>query len=81
MNDKVRQIRKARGLSQTALAHATGSAPSWLSYIEAYGHIPGPDLRQRIAQALGATEHELWPDLQIDGSTDVAEAEDDAGAA
>lgn len=81
MNTQLRQIRKARGMTQMALAHTTGSAPSWLSYIEAYGHIPGPDLRQRIAEALGVTEAELWSDLHVDSSTDVAEVEDDAGSA
>ena len=48
------------------LAHVTGSTPSWLTYIEKYGHVPGPELRERIAAALNVVEDELWPEGVVD---------------
>jgi len=39
------------------------SSPSTLVFIERYGHRPGTDLRQRIAQALNVDESELRPEV------------------
>ncbi len=61
MNKKMRDIRKALGMSQYALAAAAGSSPPTIIYVERYGHIPGPELQQRIAAALAVTPADLWP--------------------
>ena len=66
----MRDIRKNRKMSLMALATAAGSTPSWLTYIERYGHVPGPELRKRIAAALGVSEAELWPELALEAGDD-----------
>ena len=67
----IRTLRKSQKKTLMALAHDTGSTPAWLTYIERYGHIPGSDLRQRIAEALGVEEDDLWPELNADDSIDL----------
>lgn len=64
MNDNhLRRQRLQRKISLMGLAQQAGTSPAWLTYIERYGHLPGPELRQRIARALEATEDEIWPEL------------------
>jgi transcriptional regulator with XRE-family HTH domain len=64
MNDNhLRRKRLQRKISLMGLAQQAGTSPAWLTYIERYGHLPGPELRQRIARALEATEDEIWPEL------------------
>ncbi len=70
MENMLRKIRKEQNLTQMALARRIGSTPSWLTYIERYDYLPGPDLRERIAAALGVEVVELWPDL---GNSDASE--------
>lgn len=60
--NRVKELRQTKGLSQMALAVATVSSTATIVYIERYQHTPGPDLRRRIAAALGCTEPEVWPD-------------------
>lgn len=64
--NNLKRLRKERGLTMMALASQAGTTPTWLTYMERYGHIPGADLRGRIAAALGITEKEIWPDLEED---------------
>ena len=66
MTNPLRVLRKKKKLTLMALAAKTGSTPSWLTFVERYGHIPGPELRQRIADALGGTVTDLWPGLTND---------------
>ncbi|MHB0875160.1 MAG: helix-turn-helix domain-containing protein [Anaerolineae bacterium] len=61
MQNAIRQLRRERGLSQGALAAAAGTTVAYLGFIERHGHLPGSDLRGRIAGALGVTESEVWP--------------------
>ena len=65
-NNHVRRRRIERGLTLMGLAVKAGSVPSYLVFIEKYGHTPGVDLRDRLATALETTEEELWPDLRAD---------------
>ena len=58
---QLRKLRQERGLTIMGLAHKVGSSPAWLHYIEKYDHVPQPELRLRIADALGRAEDELWP--------------------
>jgi transcriptional regulator with XRE-family HTH domain len=59
--NRVRKFRTERGLPQYTLAVRAGISPAWLSIIERYGHIPGSDIRTRLADALGVSEEALWP--------------------
>ncbi|MGQ9556246.1 MAG: helix-turn-helix transcriptional regulator [Anaerolineae bacterium] len=61
MNMRLRELRKAKGLSQYALAVAARTSPSTVVYVEAHNHRPRPDLQQRIAAALDTTPEALWP--------------------
>ncbi|MCZ7646225.1 MAG: helix-turn-helix domain-containing protein [Planctomycetota bacterium] len=68
---KVRELRLARGLSQRTLAQKAGFSFSYATRLERGDAEPGLELVVRIAQALGATPHELiqaaptdpWPEL------------------
>ena len=62
MPSNLRTVRRSKKLSLMGLAHKAGTTPSWLTFVERYAHVPGPDLRQRIAEALGVAEEELWPE-------------------
>lgn len=60
--NRLREIRKEQQMSQAELAAKVGTAPTYISWIERYYYYPGPYLRQRIAQALGVEEKDIWPD-------------------
>ncbi len=60
MHDNLRALRRSKRLTLQGLAAQVGTSPSMLTFIERYGHTPGPELRQRIAQALGVPETDLW---------------------
>lgn len=59
----IRETRKERGIAQQALAAQAGCSPSKLTSIELYNYLPSEGLRQRIADALGVSEVEIWPEL------------------
>lgn len=62
--NKLRQIRKERGLSQLDLAFMTEIGPSEISRIENGWLRPYPGWRRRLALALSATEAELFPEVE-----------------
>jgi transcriptional regulator with XRE-family HTH domain len=51
--------RKARGITQTQLAHAIGSTQRAISYYEAEGGNPPMEVAAKIAKALGTTADDL----------------------
>jgi transcriptional regulator with XRE-family HTH domain len=63
--DNVKRLRTERGLTLMGLSQAAGTTPSHLVFIESYGHMPKPDLRRRLAAALGVAESDLWPGLVV----------------
>ena len=61
MENMVRKIRKAKGMSQEELAKKSGLARSALSYIEhCKDHYPSTKTMERIATALGCTLADLY---------------------
>ncbi|MBT9166118.1 MAG: hypothetical protein DDT25_00791 [Chloroflexi bacterium] len=62
--NKLRETRKAKGLSQLRLSFLTGIAPCEISRIENNWLRPYRGWRQRLARALGTTEAELFPEEQ-----------------
>jgi len=62
MSLRVKDLRQQRGWSQWALATRAGTSPTMLCAIEKHGHVPGPDLQRRIAQALEVSVTDLWPE-------------------
>jgi len=62
VNNKLKEIREARGLSQLKLSFLTGLQPADISRIENGWIRPYPSWRKRLAKALGTSQVELFPD-------------------
>lgn len=75
-NTHLLRARQRQGLAQTALAVAAGVSPGLVCAVERYGHRPRPEVRARIARALGVEAASLWPGLKA-----PAAGTDGAGAA
>lgn len=61
MENHLKEIRKEKGVSQVKLSRLTLIAPSDISRIENGWLRPYPGWRKRIAEALGVTEDQLFP--------------------
>lgn len=59
IGEKIRNIRKSRGMSQSDLAAKAGIAQSTLSYVENGSKHPHFDTLRSICRALGVTVFEL----------------------
>jgi len=59
--NKLREARRAKGLSQLRLAFMTDIAPWDISRIENDWIKPYPGWRKRLSKALGVPETELFP--------------------
>jgi transcriptional regulator with XRE-family HTH domain len=55
VSDRIRQVRRAKGLTQADLAERVGISRRAAVYYEAEGGSPSADLLARYAQALGVT--------------------------
>jgi DNA-binding XRE family transcriptional regulator len=58
--NKVREHRHEQGMAMAELAVKAKVSPTTLVMIERYGYIPGPEMRRRIAAALGVAEPDIW---------------------
>ena len=58
---RLRELRLSRGLTQKDLAKRADITETYLSRLESAGAAPGIDLIARLAEALGATAHDLLP--------------------
>jgi transcriptional regulator with XRE-family HTH domain len=61
MQNKLKEIRKSKGLSQLRLSFLTGIPPSDISRIENGWTKPYPGWRARFSRALGTAEAEIFP--------------------
>ena len=59
--NRLRELRRTRGMTQKELAERAELTETYLSRLESAGAAPGIDLVARLATALGATVHELLP--------------------
>jgi len=66
--NRLREVRKEKGLSQLKLAFMTNIAPCEISRVENGWLRPYPSWRKRFANALGVTEADLFPEEQGDAS-------------
>ena len=57
---KLRELRQAKGLTQTQLAHKIGMASSCVSAVEGGARQPWPNFRRKVAKALGVSEEEIF---------------------
>src|SRR5258708_35185597 len=63
--DKLRQIRRSRGMTQRALARVAHVTESYISRLENGAIAPGIDLVARLARALGTQSGELLPSAEV----------------
>ena len=61
--NKLRQIRKATGMSQERLAEATGLSTNYVGEMERGLKAPGLGVIVRLSRALGVTVHDLLIDF------------------
>jgi transcriptional regulator with XRE-family HTH domain len=68
MFEKLREIRKARGLTGEALADLVGTSKSYISEIENGKRVPSVKMTQQLADALGKSVYEItgFMDLPAD---------------
>jgi len=64
--NKLKEVRKSRGLAQMGLAVKANISTTTVVAIERYDYTPSPNLRRRIAQALQVDETEIWPEEASD---------------
>jgi len=60
--NRIREFREARGLTQVELARIARMASPNLCNIERGRLMPWPRIKRRLAKALRVTEQELFPD-------------------
>ena len=62
--NELRALRKARGWVVQELSLASDVSPSMIQAIELYGRfLQTAEKRQRLAEALGVREADIWPHL------------------
>jgi transcriptional regulator with XRE-family HTH domain len=61
--NRLREIRKAEGMTQLKLSALTGITQYELSRIENGWVFPWPGWRKRIAKALNVAENEVFPEV------------------
>jgi len=61
----LRKWRLELGFSMQELAVKAHVSPATVNTIERYGHLPGEDVRARIAAAMGVSESVIWPSLGV----------------
>ncbi|WP_029042095.1 helix-turn-helix domain-containing protein [Cucumibacter marinus] len=74
IGQKIRNLRKARGFSQSGMARSVGISPSYLNLIEANKRDVGGALLQRIAAQMGIPLDELTGDSEQRMIADLTEA-------
>jgi len=60
--NRLRELRKERGLALWGLAARTGVSASTLSAVEKWDYLPSRPVRERIAAALGVEAAAVWPE-------------------
>jgi transcriptional regulator with XRE-family HTH domain len=76
MQNRLRALRHERGLPLLGLAAKARASTATISAIERFDHLPGPELRERLAQALGVSTLLIWPDLATSSAPATSETED-----
>jgi len=67
----VNQLKKWRAqlaYSQQELSIQAKVSPAMLVAVERYNYLPGPEVRTKVANALGISEATIWPGIE---STEV----------
>ena len=64
---KIRELRRAAGLTQKELAEAAGLSTNFIGYVERGVRKPSLDTLERIAQALGVALNDLFESSNDEG--------------
>jgi transcriptional regulator with XRE-family HTH domain len=64
MVSRLREIRKAKGMSMLELAVKARVSTATLSMVERFAYLPGQDIMARISAALGVPVGYIWPEQQ-----------------
>ncbi len=59
--ERLREVRRSRGLTQVELARKAAISESYVRRLESMGAAPGIDMLDRLAAALGTTAGDLLP--------------------
>jgi transcriptional regulator with XRE-family HTH domain len=68
---RLRELRRTRGMTQKDLGERAGLTETYLSRLESAGAAPGIDLVAQLADALGTTIHDLLPVAESPDTRDV----------
>lgn len=60
--NRLREVRKERGMSQTQLVVKGQLSPATVAKIECWEYYPTAETRAKIAATLGVSEAEIWPE-------------------
>jgi transcriptional regulator with XRE-family HTH domain len=80
MQNRLRQLRRERGMPLLELAAKAQASTATISMIERFAHLPGIELRERLAQALGVPTTLIWPDLATPSAPATSGTEEDENA-
>jgi transcriptional regulator with XRE-family HTH domain len=59
--NRLRDLRRARGLAQAGLGVQARVSPTIIASIENWNYKPSEAVRERLAEALGVAPEEIWP--------------------
>lgn len=76
--ERLRQLRRSRGMTQRDLARESHLTESYISRLENGAIAPGIDLVARIARALGSPIGELLPPLEVQENASLSVASEQA---
>jgi transcriptional regulator with XRE-family HTH domain len=62
VKNRLRYLRRAQGLPMYGLAVKASVSPTIVSIVERFDYRPGAKVRVRLAQALGVSEADIWPE-------------------
>ena len=61
VNNKLRELRKAKGMAMLEWFAKSGVALNTIIAIEKYGYNPTANMKSRLAEALGLSVADIWP--------------------
>ena len=81
LGNRIRELRKANGLSQQTLALMVNVERSYLAKLERGKRNPSIDCLEKIAGGLGVTLSELFADIEAQGTNTISRPKADASSA
>lgn len=70
--NRLREIRKGKGLAGMGVAARAGVSHATVIAIEKHSYLPVEITRRKIADALGVSESDIWPELAAGANQEAA---------